>query len=205
MEYDSIKKIYHNYSNIYDFLFKKIFLPRQRHAIESLQIKPNDKILDVGIGTGLSLPFYPTNCQVTGIDLSRSMLEKAVKKKEKHLLHNVSLMEMDACNLQFEDNTFDHVIATFVVSVVPDPVKAVCEMKRVCKPGCPIILVNHFQSGTKWVAFTERLFDPVTRRLGWRNALVLDDLVEESGLQVDFSRRLKKFDPWTIVLATNSK
>ncbi len=205
MEYDSIKRIYHNYSNFYDYLFKFVFLPRQRYAISSLKIHPNDKILDVGVGTGLSLPFYPNYCHVTGIDLSKSMLKKALEKKEKHSLHHVSLLEMDACNLEFEDNTFDHVVATFVVSVVPDPVKAVREMKRVCKPGRPITLVNHFKSQSKYIAFGEHVLDPVCRKLGWRNTLALDELTQEAGLQVDSSFRMKKFDPWTIVYATNTK
>jgi len=205
MEYESIKRIYHNYSNVYDLLFKFVFLPRQRQAIASLNISPDEKILDVGVGTGLSLPFYPSHCQVVGVDLSKSMLKKAQEKKEKHSLHHVSLFEMDACNLEFEDNTFDHVVATFVVSVVPDPVKAVREMKRVCKPGRPITLVNHFKSQTKIIAFGEHLMDPVTRRLGWRNTLELDELTRAADLKVDSSFRMKKFDPWTIVYATNTK
>ncbi|MBI5178409.1 MAG: methyltransferase domain-containing protein [Nitrospinae bacterium] len=205
MEYESIKRIYHNYSNVYDFLFKHVFFPRQRHAILSMDIQPNEKILDVGIGTGLTLPIYPQHCQVTGIDLSRSMLEKARKKKEKHSLHHVTLLEMDACNLEFEDDSFDQVIATFVVSVVPDPVKAVREMKRVCKPNRPITLVNHFRSTKKLIAMGEDLVDPVCRKLGWRSTLALDSLAREAGLTVRSSIKMKKFDPWTIVFGTNTK
>ena len=205
MEYENIKRIYHNYSNVYDFLFKHMFLPRQRHAILSMDIQPNEKILDVGIGTGLSLPIYPRHCQVTGIDLSKSMLEKARKKKERHGLRHVTLLEMDACNLEFEDNSFDQVIATFVVSVVPDPVKAVREMIRVCKPGKPITLVNHFRSRQKLIAMGEDMVDPLCRKLGWRNTLALDELAKEAGLQVNSCIKMRKFDPWTIVFATNVK
>ena len=205
MDHESIKKIYHNYSNVYDFIFKLMFYPRQRHAIQSMKIRPNDRILDVGVGTGLTLPLYPRDCRVTGIDLSRSMLEKAERKKRKHRLEHVTLLEMDACNLQFPDDNFDHVLSTFVISVVPDPVKAVAEMKRVCKPGQPIVLVNHFLSEKKMLARAEELLDPVCRKLGWRATLALPDLAEASGLQVDSCFRMKKFDPWSIVFATNTK
>ncbi len=205
MERESVKRIYHKYSNVYDFLFKRMFLPLQKHAILSMDIQPDEKILDVGIGTGLSLPIYPKHCMVTGIDLSRSMLEKARQKKEKHSLHHVTLMEMDACDLEFEDDTFDQVIATFVVSVVPDPVKALREMKRVCKPGKPIMLVNHFRSRRRLIAIGEDLVDPLCRRLGWRTTLPLDELAKEAGLRVDSCVKVKKFDPWTIVFATNTK
>lgn len=205
MDQESTKKIYHNYSNVYDFIFKLMFYPRQRHAIQSMNIRPNDRVLDVGVGTGLTLPLYPRDCHITGIDLSRSMLGKAERKKREHRLEHVTLMEMDACNLQFPDSYFDHVVATFVISVVSDPVKAVAEMKRVCKPGQPIVLVNHFLSEKKLLKRAEELMDPVCRKLGWRATLALTDLAEASGLQVDSCFRMKKFDPWFIVFATNTK
>ena len=122
---ESIKKIYAGYSNVYDIIFKQFFYPRQRHAIDSMGIMPGDSVLDVGIGTGLSLPLYPCHCNVVGIDLSAEMLKKARQKVSKYNINHVSLMEMDASNLEFNDNTFDHVIATFVISVVPDPVKVI--------------------------------------------------------------------------------
>ncbi len=205
MEYDHIKKVYKGWSNIYDFLFKQLFYPRQKYAIESMNIQAGDRILDVGIGTGLSLLCYPRGCEVVGIDLSTSMLEKAHKKKTEHGLENVSLHEMDACKLEFQDNSFDHVIATFVISVVPDPVRVLSEMKRVCKTGRPVVLVNHFQSENKLLRWVENVADPVCRKLGWRNTLSLHELTDEVNLQVDSCMRMKKFDPWSIVIATNTK
>lgn len=205
MDHDAIKKIYHGYSGVYDLIFKRLFFPRQRHAIEGMDIRPNEKILDVGIGTGLTLPIYPAFAHITGIDLSRSMLKKAHKKKEKHRLGNVTLLEMDACDLKFGDNSFDQVVSTFVISVVPDPVKAIAEMKRVCKPGRRIVLVNHFLSEKKLVAKAEGLIDPLCRRLGWRATVALPELAEASGLKVEDCFRMKKFDPWSIVFATNTK
>ncbi|MFQ5431651.1 MAG: class I SAM-dependent methyltransferase [Nitrospinota bacterium] len=205
MEQDYIKKVYAGWSNIYDFFFKQLFYPRQKYAIDTMNIKYGDRVLDVGIGTGLSLNCYPRGCEVVGIDLSSSMLKKAEKKKSEHGLDNVSLHEMDACMLEFEDNSFDHVIATFVISVVPDPVKALSEMKRVCKSGRPVVLVNHFQSSHRLLRWAEEAADPVCRKLGWSNTLSLHELTDEVNLQVDTCMRMKKFDPWSIVFATNTK
>jgi phosphatidylethanolamine/phosphatidyl-N-methylethanolamine N-methyltransferase len=205
MEREYIKKVYHGWSNIYDFVFKQLFYPRQKYAIDSMNIRPGDRVLDVGIGTGLSLQCYPRGCEVVGIDLSVSMLEKAEQKKSKHGLDNVSLLEMDACELEFEDNSFDHVIATFVISVVPDPVKVLSEMKRVCKNGRPVVLVNHFRSENRLVRWLEETADPVCRKLGWRTTLSLYELTDEVNLRVDSCMRMKKFDPWSIVFATNTK
>ncbi len=205
MEYEAIQKIYHNYSNFYDLLFKKVFLPRHKFAIKEMDIQPGDKILDVGVGTGLTLQCYPRDCQVTGIDLSPSMLKKAYKKKIKHGLDHVTLMEMDACNLTFDDDEFDHVVAAFVLTVVPDPVKALQEIKRVCKKGGILVLVNHFMSDNKLIAKTEKLIDPVCRKLGWRTNVALADLLDQVNLKADSCVRMKKLDIWSIVFANNTK
>ena len=104
MQIESIKRIYANYSYFYDLLFKQFFYPRQRHVIQTMKIKPNRKVLDVGVGTGLSLPVYPRHCYVTGIDLSTEMLKKARQKVKRFNLSHVTLREMDAMNLDFDDD-----------------------------------------------------------------------------------------------------
>jgi len=205
MEYDSIKKIYHAQSNFYDFLFKQFFYPRQKYAINAMDIKPGDRILDVGVGTGLALQCYPKNCEVIGIDLSASMLKEAKKKKDKQGLNHVTLLEMDACDLQFDDNEFDHVVATFVITVVPSPVKALSEMKRVCKDGRPLVIVNHFRSDNKFVAKTEEFVNPLCQRIGWRTNVSLPPLLEEAELKVDSHVRMKKIDLWSIVFASSAE
>jgi len=205
VEYESIQKIYKLYSGFYDLLFKQIFFPRQEYAISQMDIKPGDKVLDVGIGTGLTLGCYPKDCHVTGIDLSAAMLKKAHHKKNKLGLDNVTLLEMDACELAFDDNQFDHVISTFVLTVVPDPVKALSEMKRVCKKGNSIVFINHFASENKFLAWTEDKLDPLCRKLGWRNTESLSDLSARANLEIASCTLLKKFDLWPIVFATNNK
>ena len=145
MELESIKKIYAGYSNVYDVIFKGFFYPRIKHAIHTMGIAPGEKILDVGVGTGLSLPLFPRHCKVVGIDLSSAMLKKARQKIKKLDLDHIELMEMDAMKLNFPDNTFDKVFISHVVSVVPDPYRVMSEVKRVCKKNGRIVLVNHFK------------------------------------------------------------
>jgi phosphatidylethanolamine/phosphatidyl-N-methylethanolamine N-methyltransferase len=202
---DSIKKIYAGYSNVYDVIFKQFFYPRQRHVINTMNINPGDKVLDVGVGTGLSLSLYPSSCNVTGIDLSAEMLKKAKEKIDKYRFDHIDLIEMDASNLQFDDNTFDHVIATFVISVVPDPVKVIAEMKRVCKKTGKIVIVNHFQSSNKFVAKIEEFINPICCKIGWRSDLSLDELVSNADLEINYKYKLKKFDLWKVVFAVNNK
>lgn len=205
LKVESIKKIYSNYSNVYDILFKKFFYPRQKHVINSMNIKPNERVLDVGVGTGLALSVYPEHCDVTGIDLSSAMLRKAYKKIEKYNLSNVSLHEMDASNLEFDDDYFDHVIATFVISVVPDPVKVISEMKRVVKRNGKIIIVNHFKSSNRYIAKIEKIISPFCCKIGWRSDISLDDLIMNADLKVNTRYKMKKVDLWNVVVAINDK
>lgn len=205
MKTEEIKKIYGGYSGAYDFIFKGFFYPRIKHAIETMHIKPGDKILDVGVGTGLSLPLFPRHCSVTGIDLSAGMLKEARKKVEAEGLKHITLIEMDAAQLAFDDDTFDHVISTHVISVVPDPVKVIAEMKRVCKKEGNIVLVNHFQSQNKYLAKFDELISPITKKVGWRTDLSLERLIKDADLDVREQYKLNKIDLWKVVWAVNNK
>jgi len=205
MELAHVKRVYGFYSGIYDFLFKSFFFPRHQKALNSLPIQPNEKILEIGVGTGLSLPLYPRHCNVTGIDVSREMLREAEKKRTKYGLDHVTLKEMDACDLQFEEDTFDYVIAMFVVSVVPDPVKLVKEMIRVTKNSGHMIIVNHFLSPNPIMAKIEEKLCPLFRKIGWRSDLDLNHLIRETSLEVRDNYKLKPFDLWQFVFAVNNK
>jgi len=205
MEVTEIKRIYAYYSRVYDFIFKRWFFPRQRHAIQSLKIGPGQRILDVGVGTGFSLPLYPRHAHVIGVDLSSKMLWEAQKKVLHERLRHVALMEMDASHLAFPDNTFDVVIAAFVISVVPDPLQVLAEIKRVSKPEGQIVIINHFQSQNRVMAQLEKWVSPLCTKIGWRSDLALEYLVQHADLHIDRKYSLNKLDLWKVIYATNNK
>jgi len=205
LEAEKIKRIYNFYARVYDLIFKWFFYPRQRHVIHSLDIQPGEWVLDVGIGTGLSLSLYPSHCHVVGIDLSASMLKMAAKKVKKNGLDFVRLSEMDALNLGFKDDTFDYVIATFVVSVVPNPVRLIEEIKRVSKRTGKLVFVNHFQSKHPLIAKIEEFISPLCTKFGWRSDLALDYLIQQGNLEVNAYYKLRKLDLWSVIMANNNK
>ncbi len=205
MELDSIKKIYAGYSNVYDILFKRIFYPRILHAITYMDIKPGERILDVGVGTGLSLSVFPKHCKVVGIDLSREMLMKAKRKVEENGLKHIRIINMDAMNIGFRDDSFDKVFISHVVSVVPDPYQVMKEVRRVCKRGGQVVIVNHFKSRNKVIELVEKMINPVCKKIGWRSDLCLSEFVRHSGLNIKRKYMLKKLDFWHIVFAVNEK
>ncbi len=205
MELESIKKIYAGYSNVYDALFKRFFYPRIKHAISYMDIKPGERILDVGVGTGLSFSVFPKYCKVVGIDLSTEMLSKAKEKIAVNHLNNIKLMSMDAMCVGFKDDSFDKVFISHVVSVVPDPYKVMSEVKRVCRKGGQVVIVNHFKSKNKVIETVEKIINPVCKKIGWRSDLCLNEFIDKSGLNVKQKYMLKKLDFWHIVFATNEK
>ena len=200
-----VKSIYSRYSSVYDKLFSQFFLPRIKIGISKSRIHKGDRVIEVGVGTGLSLSLYPKDCNVVGIDLTRKMLAKALDKKEKQGLKNVDLLEMDGENMTFENNTFDHSLAAFVVSVVPNPEKMVAEMKRVTKKGGNIIILNHFCSRNPVVKKVEKVFSPLCEKCGWRSDISLDLLSNHCNLQIDKVIKKNKLDLWSIIIATNNK
>lgn len=205
MELEAVRRVYNAYSKVYDALFKRFFYPRIRHAVTSMDIKPGERILDVGVGTGLSLPLYPEHCKVVGIDLSREMLAEASKKVDTMGLDHVKLLEMDAMNLSFEDDTFDNVFISHVVSVVPDHHRVMREVKRVCKKGGKVVVINHFKSRNKVLAGVEKVITPISEKIGWKSDLCMDEFLSSAGLSVDRVFTLRKVDFWHLIFATNMK
>jgi phosphatidylethanolamine/phosphatidyl-N-methylethanolamine N-methyltransferase len=202
---EEIRKIYSRYASVYDLVFSQMFFPRIKLGLERIGIKKGDRIIEVGIGTGLSLPLYPDQCKVVGIDITRRMLEKAKEKKEKLGLDNVDLFEMDAENITFADNTFDHAVVPFVVSVVPDPEKMVSEIKRITKKDGKIIIINHFCSKHVFLSKMEKLFSPLFLKLGWKAAVPIELLSNHCSLHIQDVSKKNRLDPWFIICATNKK
>ncbi len=205
LDIESIKKIYGGYSGLYDALFKRFFFPRIKSAISTMAIKPGERILDLGVGTGLSFSEFPSHCKVIGIDISAQMLKQARQKISEKRFHNIKLLGMDAMRCGFLDNSFDKVFISHVVSVVPDPYSMMEEAKRVCRPGGDIVVVNHFRSSNRLIEKVERIINPMCKRIGWRSDMCLNEFIGTSGINVNHIYTLKKLDFWHIIFATNVK
>ncbi len=205
MDREEIRRIYSRYAAVYDIIFAQSFFPRIRLGLQKIGIRPGDRIIEVGVGTGLSLPLYPESCKVVGIDITRKMLTKAKEKKERYGFDHVSLFEMDAENMSFADNSFDHAVVPFIVSVVPNPVRMMSEIKRITKNNGKIIVINHFSSRNSVLTRLERFFSPVFLRLGWKAAVPIDLLANHCNLHIEEVSKKHRLDPWFIIHATNKK
>ena len=205
MDIDAIRKSYRRYARVYDFYFGAVFEPGRRAVINRMHCRPGDHILEVGVGTGLSLPLYPDHVFLTGIDLSAEMLAYAHSRVERDGLTNVNLLEMDAEQMSFADNSFDKVVAMYVASVVPHPDRLVAEMRRVCKPGGELFIVNHFHSSHPVVARLEKMIAPLSRMLGFRPDFPLDKFLQDTGLEVLDKSQVNLLGYWTLLRAVNTK
>lgn len=206
MEIDVIQKVYRRYARRYDFYFGPLFQPGRKAVIERMHCRPGDRILEVGVGTGLSLPLYPRGVRVTGIDISEDMLARARARAARDGLdHVMGLQCMDAECMQFADASFDKVVAMYVVSVVPSPTRLVAEMRRVCRPDGELYIVNHFQHDYALVAGAERLIAPFSRLLGFHPDLPLDNFLRETGLELTGRIPVNLLGYWTLLHARNNK
>lgn len=203
MDYETIKRAYAILSPVYDFLFDKVFYPGRVAAIDLLEIKPGDRVLEVGVGTGLNLPLYPRDCDVTGVDISEEMLRKAEERVRTHGMKNATLMVMDGSKLEFPDNSFDRVVATYVISAVPDPVKTLLEMRRVCKPSGHLVILNHFKSDNPIIGMFEKLLAPVCTKIGFNTELKLMPLLEKVALAPEQLHRVNLMNGWRLVRCIN--
>lgn len=168
LDKESIAKAYARWAPIYDRVFGKVFERGRLAAIEAAE-KIGGRILEVGVGTGISLPDYSRRNRIVGLDISEAMLRKARRRVAEHKLDHVeALAVMDAGNLALADASFDVVVAQYVITTVPNPEAALDEFARVLRPGGEIILVNHIGAEAGMRRAFEQGFAPLARRLGWR-------------------------------------
>lgn len=182
VETDFVNGVYDKLAKVYDFTFGPTLHPGRVQAIQRMGIQSGDRVLEVGVGTGINASLYPRDCAVTGIDLSSSMLEKARERVARKGIRNVRLQEMDASNMKFVDNAFDIVYAPYLISVVPDPVAVAREMRRVCRVGGRIIFLNHFRSPNALLASIERAISPFTVHIGFKSDLDLPAFLAQAEL-----------------------
>jgi phosphatidylethanolamine/phosphatidyl-N-methylethanolamine N-methyltransferase len=195
-----VQRAYDRLANVYDFLFGAILQPGRVRAVRSIDSRPGLRVLELGIGTGLTAPLYPRDWSVVGVDLSSAMLLQARKRiSELGLGHSVHLLQSDGAQLPFDDESFDVVLVPYVMSVVPDPISVGRELRRVCRPSGQIILLNHFLSQDSFGARLERWISPLTSRIGFRTDLSLQWLLAGAGLTAVSIMSVNVPRIWTLV------
>ena len=184
MQLESILKSYARYAPVYDHTFGWLLSFRGRSMAAGVTNKRPGKILEVGVGTGISLPYYHHEHQVHGIDISPDMLERAHRRVKRRRLGNITQLEiMDARKMHFADSTFDAVVAAYVMSVVPEPDRVMQEIERVLKPGGDVIIVNHFAAERGMRRNLEAMLAPLSNKLGWRPDMSVEEVLSHTGLK----------------------
>jgi phosphatidylethanolamine/phosphatidyl-N-methylethanolamine N-methyltransferase len=202
VENDFVEGVYDKLAKVYDYIFGPTLHPGRIQAIQRMGIARGERVLEVGVGTGINLSLYPKDCAITGIDFSSSMLEKARERAaRKDVPDSVRLLQMDAADLKFSDDTFDIVYAPYLISVVPDPIKVAQEMRRVCRPGGRIIFLNHFLSPNPILSRLERMISPMTIHIGFKSDLDLPAFLAQADLRPISIEKVNLPRIWSLVTA----
>ena len=196
-------KVYSLYSHFYDSFFGAIFHPGLRAASELMNIQPGERVLEVGIGTGMSLSLYPDNVEVVGIDINQDMIKQAGEKKQRMGYTNVKLCIADAAEMGFKNNYFDKVIASHSITVIPKPSETLKELKRVCKENAEFFFLNYSGSDDNIVARIEKAWSPIRSRLGLGKAIDLEGLLQKANFKIDFKNRVNIFKLFQLIKCSN--
>ena len=184
--------IYRLYAPIYDRFMAPSFADGHSKMYTPLNLKSGDYVLEVGVGTGVSLKHYPAFVKVEAIDYSEPMLVKARKRIEKGEVEaDINVQQMDAHNLEFKDNQFDHSVVAHTLAVVADPDVVLMEMKRVTKSQGLIVIVNHYK---KKKGIIGGAWNPFRKRLGLGKYVDFKELIEECGLKLISEERVNRID-----------
>lgn len=202
IELSTITRAYAKWAPFYDAVYTRILRQGQVEAARAALACGTD-ILEVGVGTGLSLGDYPAGYRVTGIDLSKPMLDRAAEKVAAQNLTSIAgLVVMDACRLGFRDKAFDAVVGQYMITLVPDAEAALDEFARVLKPGGEIVLVNHIGAERGVIAAIERAVAPLAKRVGWRSEFQLGRIrawAESAGFTLLSAKRVGFAGFFTVV------
>jgi phosphatidylethanolamine/phosphatidyl-N-methylethanolamine N-methyltransferase len=206
MDLQDTIRTYRLFSGSYDLVFGPVFRPGRKAAVQIANHRPGQRILEVGVGTGLSLPYFRPDSRVTGIDVSAEMLEKARRRTTRRgLKHVLGLHVMDAEHLDFADDSFDAVLALYVASVVPNPARFASEMRRVCVCGGTIVVVNHFASENPVARFLEARLARLARHIGFHPDFSFDGFCRDSRLSIREVRPSNLFGYWKLLRCVNEK
>ncbi len=200
MELKNVQSSYARWAPIYDKTFGAATNAGRQRATRFVN-DHGGAVLEVGVGTGLSLPLYGPNVQVTGIDFSREMLEKARRRVTEMNLQNVTaLHQMDAREMDFPDESFDIVVAMHVLSVVPEPERVMAQIARVCRPGGHVVITNHFAREKGAMAFLERALAPLEGLIGWHSDFEIDTVLGEPSLRIETREQLPPLGMMTFLV-----
>ena len=194
-----VERVYRNLASVYDLFFGPALHPGRVKAVARMNVRPGDRVLEVGVGTGINAELYPPNCSVVGIDFSAEMLEKGRERLARTGVRNMRLLQMDAADLRFGDDSFDIVYAPYLINVVPDPVQVAREMLRVCRPGGRLLFLNHFLSSHSVLSRIDRLVSPLTIHIGFKSDLDLHAFLAQSGLQASSIEKVNFPRVWSLV------
>ena len=200
MDAEAVRAAYRRWAGVYDAVFGGIFLRARRRAVGLVNSLPGRLVLEVGVGTGLALPYYAPDRRITGIDLSAEMLAQARRRVADRDIRNVvALREMDAEATDFPEASFDIAVAMFVASVVPHPRRLLAEMRRVVRPGGNLLFVSHFaaEKGPQW--WIERTLAPASRAIGWHPDFRADALFEPDDLARIGATRVPPFGIFRLI------
>jgi phosphatidylethanolamine/phosphatidyl-N-methylethanolamine N-methyltransferase len=166
-------RAYRRYAPIYDWLFGASLAPGRRAMATAVHGLKARSVLEVGVGTGLTLPHYPAHCRIVGIDLCEQMLYRARNRAMRYPERRIELESMDAENMSFADGSFDCVTVPYVLSVTPNPAGLISEVRRVCRTNGTILIVNHFTGSRFWRLFEDAI-GKAAERVGFRSSFDFD-------------------------------
>ncbi|WP_372885817.1 class I SAM-dependent methyltransferase [Shimia sp.] len=204
MEIEAVQSSYARWAPVYDRTFGAMTSAARRRAVAYINAQ-SGAVLEVGVGTGLSLQHYQPHLRVTGIDFSAQMLAKAkVKVASLGLKQVAELRQMDARDLDFPDASFDMVAAMHVLSVVPEPERVMSEIARVLKPGGKVIITNHFMRSQGVLALLGKLSAPLANVIGWHSDFEIETVLGEPSLSVSETDTLPPLGMMTFLVLSKS-
>ena len=199
MDEGAVKRAYARWAPVYDVTFGRIAEAGRNRTVEHIN-QYEGRVLEVGVGTGISLPQYHRRLKITGIDLSPEMLKKARRRVVRNRLNHVeAVLEMDASDMDFPDNSFDIVVAMYVLTVVPDPIQVMRELERVCRPGGQVFVVNHFSQDHGVRGVVEKAMGRFGEKLGWRPEFPVETLMVCDRLKLVETQPMRPFGLFTIM------
>ena len=200
---DNVVDTYRFYAPLYDRLFGAVLEPGRRALTEAVCAMRPTSILEVGVGTGLTLERYPASASVLGIDISKEMLEIARERAEKLPGRSIHLASMNAEAMDFPDHSFDCVAIPYVLSVTPNPERLVAEIRRVCRRGGTILILNHFSGSRFWWSL-ERAVRPLSKRIGFRSDFCYDEQILKYDWEILSVRKVNLFGLSRLVTIRNT-